>query len=169
MMHYALSESKCLLHDDMNYFCIMTDLASRLKAARERAGYDSAKLAAEAMGVSPSTYIQHENGTRGYPRTKAERYARFFRVTPEWLLYGRGKLDDLPPPPSEAVLEEMLRLIVAEIPARATIADWPRLGAPILHELLARFQVDGEFRANQDQLPFLDEADQFPLPTKQGD
>lgn len=169
MMHYALQESKCLLHDDMNYFCVMSDIASRLKAARERAGYESAKLAAEAMGVSPSTYIQHENGTRGYPRNRAERYARFFRVTPEWLLYGRGKLDDIPPPPNEAVLEEMLRLIVAEIPARASISDWPRLGAPILHELLKRFQADGEFQDSQDRLLSQGSAVQFPQTTTQDD
>lgn len=41
------------------------------------------------MGVSVPTYIQHENGGRGYPAKRADRYARFFRTTPEWLLYGR--------------------------------------------------------------------------------
>lgn len=66
----------------------MSGAAERLKESRERAGYASAKLAAEAMGISVATYIQHENGTRGYPAVKAQRYARFFRVTPEWLLYG---------------------------------------------------------------------------------
>lgn len=63
--------------------------AERLKGAREKAGYPSAKLAAEAMGVSVATYIQHENGTRNFPSDRAQRYARFFRTTPEWLLYGR--------------------------------------------------------------------------------
>lgn len=53
-----------------------------------KAGYSSAKAAAEAMGVPVATYIQHENGVRGYPASRAERYARFFRVAPEWLLYG---------------------------------------------------------------------------------
>lgn len=57
--------------------------------AREKAGFDSARAAASAMGVSPDTYSQHENGTRGF-KGRAERYARFFRVAPEWLLYGRG-------------------------------------------------------------------------------
>lgn len=62
----------------------------RLRAAREAAGYDTAKAAAEAMGASVATYLQHENGTRGYPAPRAQRYARFFKTTPEWLLYGRG-------------------------------------------------------------------------------
>lgn len=44
-----------------------------------------------------ATYAQHENGLRGYPATKAERYGRFFRVAPEWLLYGRQKVDSFTP------------------------------------------------------------------------
>lgn len=64
-------------------------MGDRLKRAREGAGYVSAKLAAESMGVSVPTYIQHENGTRNFPADRAQRYARFFRTTPEWLLYGR--------------------------------------------------------------------------------
>ena len=68
----------------------MTTPADRLKQARIKAGYDSAKAAAEAMGVPVSTYILHENGGRGVPAGRASRYAKFFRVAPEWLLYDRG-------------------------------------------------------------------------------
>ncbi|MXP24840.1 helix-turn-helix domain-containing protein [Altererythrobacter indicus] len=67
----------------------MTDSSKRLKAAREKAGYASAKEAAEAMGISVPTYIQHENGIRNYPASRAQRYAKFFRTTPEFLLYNR--------------------------------------------------------------------------------
>jgi transcriptional regulator with XRE-family HTH domain len=67
----------------------MSDSGKRLREVRERRGYTSAKSAAEAMGASIATYIQHESGVRGYPATKADRYAKFFRTTPEWLLYGR--------------------------------------------------------------------------------
>lgn len=72
----------------------MSTAAQRLKAAREKAGYDTAKSAAEAMGVAVATYIQHENGSRGYPADRAQRYARFLRVTPEWLIYGRGSANE---------------------------------------------------------------------------
>jgi len=65
--------------------------SDRLRHARERAGYSSAKNAAEAMGVPVATYIQHENGIRGFPPSRAQRYARFFRVSPEWLLYGTSE------------------------------------------------------------------------------
>lgn len=36
-----------------------------------------------------ATYIQHENGSRGLPADRAQRYGRFFRVAPEWLIYGK--------------------------------------------------------------------------------
>lgn len=75
----------------------MTDKSERLRIARERAGYSSAKEAAEAMGISVATYIQNENGTRGYPSGKAERYGKFFRVKPEWLLYGTNSTVEILP------------------------------------------------------------------------
>ena len=64
-------------------------MGDRLKQARIKSGYASAAQAAEAMGVSSATYAQHENGLRGFPASRAQRYGRFFRVAPEWLLYGR--------------------------------------------------------------------------------
>lgn len=64
----------------------------RLAKARAEAGYKSARKAAEAMGANYNTYAQHENMTQGreLPRNAAIRYARFFRVSLEWLLTGRG-------------------------------------------------------------------------------
>ena len=88
-MQDASWDVKCLMHDAMNYRDVMANPANRLKAARISTGFPTAKEAAEAMGVSVATYIQHENGTRGFPADRAERYARFFRTTPQWLLYGR--------------------------------------------------------------------------------
>lgn len=89
IMHFASCDDKCLLHHGADYSRRMETPADRLKQAREKAGYENAKDAALAMGLAVPTYIQHENGTRGYPATKAERYARFFKVQPEWLLYGK--------------------------------------------------------------------------------
>lgn len=90
MMHDASSPDKRLLHQQTGYALCMTTAAERLKEAREKAGYSSASAAAEAMGITISTYVQHENGARNYPSHRAVRYAKFFRVAPEWLLYGRG-------------------------------------------------------------------------------
>ena len=63
----------------------------RLKAARIEARYATATLAARALGLSYSTYSAHENGDKGFLR-QAPRYARFFRVSLEWLLTGSGSM-----------------------------------------------------------------------------
>ncbi|MCY6380539.1 helix-turn-helix domain-containing protein [Hoeflea prorocentri] len=68
----------------------MAHLSSRLKAAREAAGYRTATIAAEALGVSYSTYASHENGSRGVSRPALTQYAKRFKVTTDWLLSGRG-------------------------------------------------------------------------------
>ena len=95
----------------------MSDAANRLREAREKSGYHSAKAAAEAMGVPVATYIQHENGTRGFPASKAARYARFYRVKPEWLLYGKV--------PADTVTELGPRLfVVGEVAAGVFKEAW---------------------------------------------
>lgn len=69
----------------------MSDPAERLRIARLRAGFETATEAAEALGFPVSTYIAHENGSRGYPAKKAYTYARKFKVREQWLLYGVGQ------------------------------------------------------------------------------
>lgn len=68
----------------------MNEVCRRLKIARERSGFKSAREAAAALGVSLPTYIQHENGRRGVTVSKAALYAKKFKVSEEWLLLGRG-------------------------------------------------------------------------------
>jgi SOS-response transcriptional repressor LexA len=104
MMHYALRSRKGEMHHDYGYPTGMGTPADRLKDARIKAGYATAKSAAEGMGVTVSTYIQHESGARGFPASRAARYAKFFRVAPEWLLYGRGSSE---PAPVEPTLTEL--------------------------------------------------------------
>lgn len=64
--------------------------AARLKAARKAAGYETASEAAEALGMKGPSYTHHENCTRDYSPASAAKYARKFKVKPEWLLYGKG-------------------------------------------------------------------------------
>lgn len=66
------------------------EAGDRLSKARVGAGYISARKAAEAMGANYNTYAQHENKIRDIPRDAAIRYARFFRISLEWLLTGKG-------------------------------------------------------------------------------
>lgn len=62
----------------------------RLKEAREKAGFESARSAAEAFGIAASTYAAHENGTRVPSLDDIEKYARRLRTTPEWLAFNKS-------------------------------------------------------------------------------
>lgn len=116
-MHDASLSGKRQMHHVQQYSHFMDSPADRLKAARQRAGYETAKKAAEAMGAVVSTYIQHESGVRGYPSRTAARYAKFFRVAPEWLLYGRGISE---PVVTEPQLQELP--LVGQVRAGAWLA-----------------------------------------------
>lgn len=90
VMHYALRDDKRLLHNGTRYANRMSDPAERLRIARLRAGFETGKDAAESMGISVSTYLGHENGSRGIKPGMATRYAKKFKVAEQWLLYGTG-------------------------------------------------------------------------------
>jgi hypothetical protein len=99
-MHYAFCERKRLLHNEIHYAERVNDPAARLRIARLRAGYKTGKDAAEALGFPVSTYLSHENGSRGISASKAYTYARKYKVREQWLLYGVG-----PGPGSEQIGE----------------------------------------------------------------
>lgn len=68
------------MHDSMS-------IGDRLRQARLKAGYPSARAAAIAFGWKPSTYASHENGQTDVPPLEAmQRYAKAFRVPVETLL-----------------------------------------------------------------------------------
>ena len=84
--------------------------ASRLKELRKKAGYDSARAAAASLGVAYSTYIAHENGSRGIPENAARQYARRFQTSFLELYYGEaapGELVDAPVPGQIPVIAEI--------------------------------------------------------------
>lgn len=70
---------------------MMDEIAKRLQAAREAAGFKNAAEAARSLGVKYPTYAGHENGARGFDNDTAAQYARRFKVSLDWLLTGRGK------------------------------------------------------------------------------
>lgn len=72
----------------------MSSMSDRLAKARADARFASAAEAATALGIPYATYAAHENGSRGFTAKSAERYARKFKVSLEWLLTGRGKPSD---------------------------------------------------------------------------
>lgn len=68
----------------------MSDASDRLKQAREAAGYPTAAAAARAFGFHPQNTRDHEAGRRGIAPEQASAYARAYRTTPEWILFGKG-------------------------------------------------------------------------------
>lgn len=85
----------CIMH--VNAHCITNppilsrmskEIHERLRVARERAGFKSASEAANWLGVEVPTYLAHENGSRGFRATAAEKYAKRFKVDLAWLLTG---------------------------------------------------------------------------------
>jgi SOS-response transcriptional repressor LexA len=69
---------------------IMEEPKDRLKALREARRYRTATDAAHAYGWPVSTYVAKENGRRGVTRSDAERFAKAYRSTPEYILFGSG-------------------------------------------------------------------------------
>jgi phage repressor protein C with HTH and peptisase S24 domain len=68
----------------------MGDSNDRLRAAREKAGFISARSAALRFGWNPSTYASHENGQTPVPQKAAEKYGPKFRTKASWILTGEG-------------------------------------------------------------------------------
>lgn len=67
----------------------------RLKWARQHAGFDTAKAAADSLGMKKDTYSAYErepgkSKTTGLDHQSAIRFARKFKISWEWLLIGQG-------------------------------------------------------------------------------
>ena len=68
----------------------MMERHERLQWARKQAGYGYATEAAEDKDWPVSTYLAHENSSRGITVAAGRKYAIGFGVRVEWLLYGTG-------------------------------------------------------------------------------
>ncbi|MDE0242777.1 MAG: helix-turn-helix transcriptional regulator [bacterium] len=114
----------------------------RLRQAREHAGHTSATAAAEALGVTPSTYLGHENGSRGIRPVTAERYARGLGCDASWILYGepsaQARAIPARPVPSEGVAVSDRRLAEALAVLADTFEDY---NAGARRDLIARFWI----------------------------
>lgn len=166
-MHFAQTECKRLLHSPTHYAFRMTTPNERLRKARAR-HFESAADAARALNVPVGTYAGHENGHRGFPAKRAPQYAKKFKTTPEWLLYGTGPEDVPDPVPSEEVLEQMLReAIQTEVTVDTKLADLPRILGSNLHEQLKRFEADPKVANLWDEKLDRVEAARSRAPTRQ--
>lgn len=92
----------------------MESMGERLRQARIKAGFGSARSAALKFGWTPSTYAAHENGQNEFDPEKAQVYAKAFKTSPAWLLTGENS----EPKASEAVPSERK---VVPIPVVGTV------------------------------------------------
>ncbi len=67
---------------------VTTTPGERLRAARKKAGFKTAREAWERFGWNANTYRAHEAGPREYGKKAAIVYARAFDVGVAWLLTG---------------------------------------------------------------------------------
>lgn len=74
----------------------------RLQKARKKAGYETAAEAARAYGWGVSTYISHENGTRGIRPQVAERYGKAFKLPASDLIFEPKRPNEKTPAKQEA-------------------------------------------------------------------
>lgn len=168
-MHFAQLDCKRLLHNGTGYTFGMSTPNERLREARIKAGYDTAREAAAALGVSESTYMGHENGYRGFPAKRAPAYARKFKVSEEWLLYGKGEAANDPIPSAE-VLEQMVReAIDAEVTVETRLADLPRVLGSNLREQLEQFAAQPGVVDFWAEKSARDKGARSPAPTKADD
>lgn len=72
----------------------------RLRWARERAGYATAKAAARAAKIGDVSFRAYENDQHGFSK-HATKLARTFGVSVEWLLEGGPAPSDPPPRPGD--------------------------------------------------------------------
>lgn len=96
----------------------MTTKADRLRDSRISAGFKSTLAAAERLGVSASTYRAHENGQNDFNDEQAQHYARTFRVSPSYLMFGVVEGDAARQPDAEG----FDRAKTMRIPVRGEVA-----------------------------------------------
>lgn len=93
-MHNIFCDTHCMSTDE--------EIGKRLTEARKAAGFANASEAAKSLGMKYPTYAGHENGTRGIGRA-AEKYARRYGVSLDWLLRGIGDGPKMPAPKTNDV------------------------------------------------------------------
>lgn len=64
------------------------EIASRLRRARENAGYGSAEGFCETYGILVNDYFRHESGSQSIKASQAILYCRLLKVSLHWLMIG---------------------------------------------------------------------------------
>lgn len=132
-----------------------SDIATRLRHAREAAGYASAAEFARGHGFSEPTYRAHENGQRNPSTPNLKQYAAALGIDWRYLMLG-DKLADpdamipaqvKPEPPSRAVIS------VDELDVRANGGYGLAHDTTEAEPVVARWQMPGDILRAQTTAP----------------
>lgn len=80
------------------------DVGNRLREARKAKGL-SRPTVAERMGLTRGALQHHEQGTADPSMANLAKYAKIYRVSIDWIVFGKGKGPTDAREPREAVLE----------------------------------------------------------------
>lgn len=67
---------------------IKREMGSRLKQAREKAGFSIPQEFCTKHNLPVEIYLQHENGERGIKASNAQEYCKLLQVSMDWLIIG---------------------------------------------------------------------------------
>jgi transcriptional regulator with XRE-family HTH domain len=83
-------------------------IAARIRAARQAAGFKTARSALLKLDIPPSTYSQYETGSRVPDETILMQLAKKFKVRLEWLKTGVGNPFPKDNPKLQQIIDESL-------------------------------------------------------------
>ena len=100
----------------------------RLRWARARSKFETARAAAESMGMNEATYSAYErrpDSSKSIPLShqKAIQFARKFKVRWEWLLTGEGSPHSEEPDPNAPVTRIIRSLGEVPLESQSDVAD----------------------------------------------
>lgn len=138
----------------------METMSERLQWVLDQTSFPSARSAALAMGVNPSTFAAHHNGQNNFKEDSAKLYGRFFGVSWIWLLHGTGSVE---PSPDEIALYATMEGPPLGEAQPANAASFPPPNASIGDKVASMGKsipvygsavggVDGEFDMNGSRL-----------------
>ena len=103
--------------------------ATRLKDARRRAGFQTARAAASRFNWNVNTYSSNENGNATFSYATAKRYAAAFGVSATWLYDGTDTSDlDVPTAEPQPILVPVIGRVGADTEGRVLFATGQEAG-----------------------------------------
>ncbi|NQY42566.1 MAG: helix-turn-helix transcriptional regulator [Legionellales bacterium] len=112
------------------------EIAGRLKLARSKKGYKSARSFSKQNNLAESTYAQHESGKRKLNTTTLLNYREKLSVNPGWILTGQ-----------EPIFLDKEKL-ESHNSTRYIVANVPKIS--VILKILIPFVMNGQIKTHKD-------------------